>query len=481
MRAVIAGVGVAGTLLLSRLAELSTRDWEGAELYLIDTPASLGRGHAFGSDLEVASINTSLARLEMLSPSFRSFGNWAQSYGAEFMNLDENPLPRSFFGSYLVAVLSRALEILRGRGVRIHFMPGRVNDVRLSDHAASVTVGTDQLPDADLLVLSAGTWLKAPYENLEEYSYVHNPYPLTGCMRQLARHDSVAVLGAGLTAVDVACALDDTPATVHLVSRSGRLPRVQSEEISSASELPILTENAVNELRNKGRLTAESVVSLVEDEMARFGLGLGVLTDWERLDRHWDSPQSDPADLACHHALSQTNHALNTAFGALSRIEREALRQYLGPHWFRYRVRIPLARWAQLRRMIAEGRLVLHGNIDARGTELGAVIDEVGATSVVNATGPSTDLFDGPSVLRQLAADGNIASDHAGRGVSQPDIGYAIRTDGKPHPRLLLMGQSTAGSHFTVSALDVIQRQAQTVATSIASWTARKMPEEAFA
>ena len=64
-------------------------------------------------------------------------------------------------------------------------------------------------------------------------------------------------------------------------------------------------------------LTAESVLALLERELSRFGVTIPAVLDDAAHAAHWSDPLADPADLACHHTLSATNHALNTAFALL--------------------------------------------------------------------------------------------------------------------------------------------------------------------
>ena len=50
-RIAFVGIGVGGTLTLSRLAELADSSWSGLALDVVDRPDNLGRGSAFGSDI----------------------------------------------------------------------------------------------------------------------------------------------------------------------------------------------------------------------------------------------------------------------------------------------------------------------------------------------------------------------------------------------------------------------------------------------
>ena len=141
----------------------------------------------------------------------------------------------------------------------------------------------------------------------------------------------------------------------------------------------------------------ESVLALLDRELARFGFSRSDILSDDAHAAHWSDPLADPADIACHHTLSATNDALNTAFTLLPDTERTLLRESLGSKWFRYRVRVPLSRWRQLRAMQADGRLVIHGGVDARDAGLDELLADLGADRVIPALGQSSNLWEGPS------------------------------------------------------------------------------------
>ena len=179
-------------------------------------------------------------------------------------------------------------------------------------------------------------------------------------------------------------------------------------------------------------------------------------------------PMADPADLACHHALSGTNHALNTAFTLLSDEERITLRAALGPKWFRYRVRLPLSRWRQLRAMQADGRLIVHGGVNAHATQdLSDIVAGLGADRLIPAIGQSSDLEEGPELLPALPRRVLSAADVGGPGHGRSRDMPGLYAQGLPRDDLLLIGQLSAGSYFTVSALDIVDLQARRAAQTI--------------
>ena len=109
-----------------------------------------------------------------------------------------------------------------------------------------------------------------------------------------------------------------------MLSRSGTLPRVQVE--AQKRYVPEhLTEDAVISHAVWSELTAESVLALLDRELARFGFNRSDVFDDVAHAAHWADPLADPADIACHHTLSATNDAFNTAFTLLPEPERKMI------------------------------------------------------------------------------------------------------------------------------------------------------------
>jgi uncharacterized NAD(P)/FAD-binding protein YdhS len=99
---------------------------------------------------------------------------------------------------------------------------------------------------------------------------------------------------------------------------------------------------------------------------------------------------------------------------------------------------------------------------------------------VIPALGQSTNLSEGPGLVADLAASGLVDCDDAGQGLVDPATCRALAPGGGPRDDLLLVGQASAGSYFTVSALDVVagqaRRAAQTIADAITTRTSLRVP-----
>jgi uncharacterized NAD(P)/FAD-binding protein YdhS len=130
--------------------------------------------------------------------------------------------------------------------------------------------------------------------------------------------------------------------------------------------------------------------------------------------------------------------------------------------------------------MQADGRLVTHGGVDARDGGLDDILADLGAGRVIPALGQSSSLQDGPELVADLAASGLVDCDDAGQGLVDPATCRALAPGGGPRDDLLLVGQVSAGSYFTVSALDVVSgqagRAAQSITDAITTRTSSRVP-----
>lgn len=219
MRLAILGVGAGGVFLLSRLAELSSSDWAGNEIFLFESPECLGAGSAFNRDLEEAVINTGRYRLSSLSPSFLSLDGYLSRTPFEISDLNNRPLLREVYGGFLIESLSRALRILKKYGVRIALVPQKAEEVTFSTGKAKVITEGKRQIEVDKVVLSIGAWGRNCSVQSGEVPYIPSPYPLKRTLLSLDTIPVVGVLGSGLSAIDIASVYGRRDAKVHFFLR----------------------------------------------------------------------------------------------------------------------------------------------------------------------------------------------------------------------------------------------------------------------
>jgi uncharacterized NAD(P)/FAD-binding protein YdhS len=471
MRIGVVGVGAAGVALLTHLSAAAARTWAGSEIWLFDEPANLGRGMAFGEALDAARINTRPDRLDLGSADRLTFAQWSGSRGADVFDLDNDPVPRHVFGEYLAEHVALAVNRLRRQGVRVNVVPERVKRIEAGSRGALRVRAAGVTTVLDRVVVAVGTWPKPVAPELERHpDFVGRMYPLTDTVRRNANCGSIGVLGMGLAAIDGVLALAEhcPQARIVMASRSGALPWVQAAPVGrglGTAHLRHLTVDNIDRLHRTRRLRAESLLDLLRADLAEFGQDLDEVLSGHAWEAHWRDPVANVDDLRCHHALTRSNAALNHAWALLPARERPGIRAVLGARWMRYRVRMPLGTWRQLRELIATGRVVrLDRFVGVRADDGGIAMLTTDSTvrvdRLVNGTGHGAHLRTAGAPLAGLVRAGAIGVDEDGRGLVDETSCRALRADGTVHPGLILLGAGTSGTFFLTSALDVVVDQA---------------------
>src|SRR5690606_24268538 len=117
--------------------------------------------------------------------------------------LDINYLPRSIYAQYLADRLSRAIDLLRNKGINVDIIRGTATDVRLRDGKVELRSGEHPWIKPRWLVYAPGHPALPNFPELEASRFfVGNPF-VHDTLSPLHSTDRVAVLGTGLTAVDV--------------------------------------------------------------------------------------------------------------------------------------------------------------------------------------------------------------------------------------------------------------------------------------
>jgi uncharacterized NAD(P)/FAD-binding protein YdhS len=160
---------------------------------------------------------------------------------------------RSLYGQYLEEHLQRAPGVVRRRGEAVDLLP--------TDAGLQITLADGATLEAPAAVVAPGNLpptLPAGWTDLPPRLAWRTPWGAEG---PWPHHTAeVLLLGAGLTAVDVALSLDARGhrGVIHLLSRHGLLPRVHPEKsftTGDASTLPRSLRGLVRWIRSEGEHT----------------------------------------------------------------------------------------------------------------------------------------------------------------------------------------------------------------------------------
>ncbi len=260
------------------------------------------------------------------------------------------------------------------------------------------------------------------------------------------------LVGAGLTAVDVALALTCGPRGGQLVSISRRGLAPQSHRRSGATP---------------GALDAGALVDAMGDTLRR---------QWRVLREHFAARSARGEDW--RDVIGALRPHTPALWQRLSSADRARFLRHARPHWEALRHRCAPSAHDAYRQLVDDGRLEVRaarivaveprsdGRLDVTLKRRGMPdVERLAVDHLVNCTGPSSDLRRCASPLvRDLLDAGWISADPLGLGL-QVSHGYAvIGRDGLPTPRLSYIGPLLKARDWEATAVPELRQHAWTLA-----------------
>ncbi|WP_242902797.1 FAD/NAD(P)-binding protein [Actinomadura terrae] len=269
----IIGGGAAATALLDALAAWPPGT---GTITVFEPSRHLWRGRPYALDLESVLVNAPPAIMSIRHGDRDHYGAWLGTRGAAHM--DERfgrPLvPRALYGEYLEQTAEKALARLRESGWRVRIVSRRVVGVTRT-HPFTVHTDDGREHGADQIVLCVGGGRPHDHYDLKGApGFIGDPYPLARTLTTIPPEADVAIVGSGLTAVDVTVSLAARGHTgrISLVSRTGMLPYVWQRPLDHRPRH--VTADRVNALPD---VTLDNLVDLLRAELAEAGEDLDEL------------------------------------------------------------------------------------------------------------------------------------------------------------------------------------------------------------
>jgi uncharacterized NAD(P)/FAD-binding protein YdhS len=450
----IVGGGCAGTLVavqLLRQASVPIR------VILIERSPPFGRGIAYGTECPQHLLNVPAARMSALPEDPGHFLRWAQRL-AGFLGYPETIggddfLPRSMFGRYLGELLEET-RAKASSDASLETITGEV--VNLEEHAegAHLTLADGRTLDAGGVVLALGNLpgeypIRRPLPFYRSTRYVHAPL-LATATNEIGANDDVLIVGAGLTAVDIAVQFSRLghKGVVHALSRRGLRPLAHQPPAEGRPPHPF-----------PGALpsTVREAFGLIKRSAAAFSAAGG---DWRAV-------------------IDLVRPDIPRLWQGFDPAERARFMRHVRPYWEVHRHRIAPATAALITEMEAAGHLKFYAgrlvSLEESGNAAEAVIRERGRATliplrvrkVLNCTGPRTDYskYQHPLLVNLLAA-GLIGHDPLALGIKALPTGEVLRPGGSPVRGLFSLGaplkgilwESTAVPEIRVHAAEVARR-----------------------
>jgi uncharacterized NAD(P)/FAD-binding protein YdhS len=445
-RVAVIGAGVSGVLTAIHLLWRCRGE---DRVYLVERSPRLGPGVAYGTRHPLHLVNVRADNMSAFADEPDHFVRWlgrlpeAERAAAGRKTLAGLFVRREVYGRYVQELLRDAI-VRQGGARNLYIVADTATALRPAGAGLALETEGGRTYEVDAAVLAVGNF---PPGERGPPGYVADPWA-EDALDGVHPDRPVAVLGTGLTAVDVLLMLRDRgfEGPVHAFSRRGLLPQA----------------HAPSSPWSGFRLDAEDRRSLV-------GLTRAVRREVRRA-------AAVGVDWRC--VVDALRPHVRLLWRGLSPADRRRFVRHLRPYWevHRHRMAPPVAEAvAELR---ARGRLrVVGGRIAGlepapgglrlrwRGRDGGA--GELLAQRVVDCRGPGTDYARLACPLtRQLLADGLARPDPCRLGLETTAQGALVGRDGAASPVLFGVGPVTRGTFWEITSVPDIRGQAEEVAVS---------------
>lgn len=273
------GVIGGGPSAVCLIAALSQLDLSNGALTVYEPAPHLWRGRPFQPDLDSVRVNAPPEEMSAFAGNPEHFARWLSARPDDRTEPDPysgSLFPaRSVYGEYLADSAQTALDVLRQQGWRVGVVRSAVTAARqMRDRMVLRTAyGRHHAVDYAVLCVGGGRPHDA-YGLSGQPGFVADPYPLRATLPRVDPTSHVAVVGCGLTAVDVVLGLAARGHTgpISMVSRSGVLPGVRQRAIQY--ELRHFTPQRLRRwAAARDRVELADLIPLMRRELAEAGPG----------------------------------------------------------------------------------------------------------------------------------------------------------------------------------------------------------------
>lgn len=390
----IVGGGFSGTMLVVQLVKMLP-PYLNLHLTIIEKTGKFAQGLAYSTKDPYHFLNVRANRMGAFSKDPQHFYHWLleneDTWKSEFPNLKITPdsyLPRILYAHYLKSLLEEAKQEAALKKIKLTFISEEAKDIELLDPSSIKILLSDQkFVIAKAIVLATNVPSIQNFEideGLSEEIYTDNiwsPKPnsiLTfNSFSRLNEKTRVAIIGSGLTMVDVAISLIEKgyEGEIIVISKKGNLPAYhveKNENISSPFNLEKMPNNVL------------ALYGLVRKEI-RLAEKKG--TDWRAV---FDALR--PITL--------------TLWERLPLNEQKKFVRHVLPIWNKCRHRIPVESYRILKSFMTKKKIhFIKGSvrsIQCKNMKANIITFEgknIEADYVLNCSGPLLDVHKNPNLL----------------------------------------------------------------------------------
>ncbi|QES41865.1 hypothetical protein DEJ49_13390 [Streptomyces venezuelae] len=467
----VVGGGAAAVALLDALADPTAAPRSAPGTIRVFEPSPhLWRGRPYGPDLDVVRVNVPPGISSIRHGDTGHYADWLGERAADHIDplLGLPVVPRALYGEYLTHTAEKAVAALAEQGWDVEVVAERVTGADRRGSRLALRTADGQEYVATHVVLCVGTGSPPdPYGLTGTPGHIADPYPLAATLDRVPARSDVAVIGSGLTAVDVVVALASRghEGRISLLSRTGVLPYVWQRPVARRPRH--LTAEGVAELHaERGTVTLDALTDLLRAELAdghgdfeALGEELRTTTTTDPVRRLRQQLDAVADPRVGRRVLQSAAHAVGPyAWRLLPEADRARLRRHLRTAAAVASPMVPVNA-SVLMRLLDAGRLTIAPG-DVRRT-----LRAEAPGTVINAVNPPPQSI--PAGARDLVA--SLAD--TGLGTLHP-AGGLLPAD----PRVHVVGDLAAGGSFIAASIPGVAAQASRTAQALHAAQALRTP-----
>ncbi len=429
---VIVGAGLAGTVVVASLAKTAPSSFRA----MIFDPAAPGPGTAYAPASDRLLMNGPARAMSALPEDPADLVRWLGP------GSDDRLIPRKLFGRYLAERFDAALAAHPG----IALSRNRIVDIERRGGGYTVRDGAGQEYSAGSVVLALGNRKPndafLPQAVRADAGYVRDPWHFDA---SVLRGNAVALVGSGLTAMDIVALLEERgyDGAIHIISRRGLLPAIENVRARGLDPATLALDTS----------TPLSLLHTMRAAAAMREAGGG---DWREVAE----------------SIRKISPAI---WEGWSLRERRQFLEHLHSFWTAHRYRVPPQTAQAFERLRARNAIVRHrGRIVGAQRERERLVlrivnaesaSAIGVSDVVNCSGPNGDYGrSGDPLVINLMRRGLLLADELRLGIEvSPDLRVLDRS-GRAQPSMYALGQPTRGRWYEATAVPEIREQARHIA-----------------
>ncbi|WP_456023012.1 FAD/NAD(P)-binding protein [Pseudomonas protegens] len=447
---VIIGAGFSGTVTAIQFLKHCP---PGVRVILINRSGGMARGLAYGTNSAQHLLNVPVGNMTALVDEPDSFQKFCQKTDPSVSG--SSFVPRKLYGDYLSFLLDSAVE--RAENVSLDRLAAEVHSLRSDQKGAIVELADGEQIRADHVVLAFGHFAPLSPQCV-------GPAISAGCYQQdpwdrerllPGAEKPVLLIGAGLTALDVALNIDQCNSRpIYMLSRRGLQPLAHRNHGKGLALNAGISERLLGVEPTASNYLRE-VRSLVK-------AGAVEGRDWRDF-------------------IAALRPATPALWARLPEIERRRFLRHLQPYWDVHRHRVAPETHERFLEALGSGRIIsLAGRIkeispegkgvrvsfQRRGSHQTEYID-VG--QVINCTGPNSNLrYVDDRLITQLRDEGLLLPDLLGLGLHVDEHLAVKNADGNISTWLSYIGPMLKADLWEATAVPELRELAKNLACRLA-------------